>query len=63
MAERTVVALYYYQECSVSEIAAMLGVMEGTVKSRLYTARKQLRGKLGDGEAAAGFCNPGVPGF
>lgn len=63
MAERTVVALYYYQECSVSEIAAMLGVMEGTVKPRLYTARKQLRGKLGDGEAVAGFCNPGVPGF
>lgn len=44
--QRTVVTLYYYQECSVSEIAAMLGVFEGTVKSRLHTARKSLRGKL-----------------
>ena len=44
--QRTVAVLYYYQECSVSEIAAMLGVLEGTVKSRLYTARKFLRGKL-----------------
>ncbi|MDE6603159.1 MAG: RNA polymerase sigma factor [Lachnospiraceae bacterium] len=44
--QRTVAVLYYYQECSVSEIAAILGVLEGTVKSRLYTARKFLRGKL-----------------
>lgn len=44
--QRTVVVLYYYQECSVSEIADMLGVFEGTVKSRLHTARKLLRGKL-----------------
>lgn len=44
--QRTVVALYYYQECSVSEIAGMLGIMEGTVKSRLHTARRILRGKL-----------------
>lgn len=44
--QRTVVVLYYYQEYKVSEIAAMLGVMEGTVKSRLHTARKMLRGSL-----------------
>lgn len=44
--QRTVVVLYYYRECSVSEIAGMLGVLEGTVKSRLHTARKILRGKL-----------------
>lgn len=61
--QRTVVALYYYQECSVSEIATMLGVMEGTVKSRLYTARKQLRGRLCDREAAVDFYKPGMPGF
>lgn len=52
--QRTVVALYYYQECSVSEIAAMLGVLEGTVKSRLHTARKLLRSKLRDREAERG---------
>ena len=51
--QRTVVALYYYQECSVSEIAAMLGVFEGTVKSRLHTARKLLRGKLREEETDA----------
>ncbi len=44
--QRTVVVLYYYQEYRVSEIAAMLGVLEGTVKSRLHTARKLLRGSL-----------------
>lgn len=53
MKQRTVVALYYYQECSVSEIAAMLGVLEGTVKSRLHTARKLLRGKLREEEAGS----------
>lgn len=44
--QRTVVVLYYYQEYQVREIAAMLGVLEGTVKSRLHTARKLLRGSL-----------------
>ncbi|MDE7232229.1 MAG: RNA polymerase sigma factor [Lachnospiraceae bacterium] len=44
--QRTVVVLYYYQEYRISEIAAMLGVLEGTVKSRLHSARKMLRGSL-----------------
>lgn len=44
--QRAVVVLYYYQEYSVSEIAVMLGVLEGTVKSRLHTARKMLRKSL-----------------
>lgn len=46
--QRAVVVLYYYQEYSVSEIAAILGVLEGTVKSRLHTARKILRKSLTD---------------
>lgn len=45
---RTVVVLYYYDSCSVREIAGMLGLMEGTVKSRLHTARRRLKAKLGD---------------
>lgn len=44
--QRTVVILFYYQECPVSEIARMLGCREGTVKSRLHVARERLRGML-----------------
>ncbi len=44
--QRTVVVLYYYNELSVTEIAALLGCREGTVKSRLHTARKCLKGVL-----------------
>lgn len=37
-----VVALRYAADLPVADIAAVLGCAEGTVKSRLYTARKQL---------------------
>ena len=40
---RTVVHLYYYEELSVAEIAAVLGKSEGAVKSRLFRARALLR--------------------
>ena len=40
---RTVIILYYYEELSVKEIADFTGSLEGTVKSRLYTARTQLK--------------------
>lgn len=40
---KTVVVLYYYDSLTVKEIAEMLGVMEGTVKSRLHTARRRLQ--------------------
>lgn len=43
---RTVVVLFYYNEMSTKEIADILECMEGTVKSRLYTARKQLKKSL-----------------
>ncbi|CAM4438651.1 RNA polymerase sigma factor [Paenibacillus macerans] len=39
---RSVVLLFYYQEMSIEEIAATLGVKEGTVKSRLHRARHKL---------------------
>lgn len=44
--QRTVVVLYYYQEYQINEIAQMLGCLEGTVKSRLHTARKHLKKAL-----------------
>lgn len=40
--QRTVIVLYYFQEYSIEEIAELLGIKEGTVKSRLYHARIQL---------------------
>ena len=40
---RTVVHLYYYEDLSVAEIAAILGKSEGAVKSRLFRARALLR--------------------
>lgn len=43
---RTVVILYYYNCFSVKEIAGVLGLMEGTVKSRLHTARRRLQVNL-----------------
>lgn len=43
---RSVVYLYYYEEYSVAEIATILEVPVGTVKSRLHTARGILKNKL-----------------
>ena len=39
---RTVILLYYLEGCSVGEIAQMLHIPQGTVKSRLLYARKRL---------------------
>ncbi|WP_029032726.1 sigma-70 family RNA polymerase sigma factor [Salinarimonas rosea] len=39
---REIVDLVYYQEQSVAEAAAVLGVPENTVKTRMFYARKQL---------------------
>ncbi len=41
--QRLVVVLYYYNELPTKEIAKVLGCLEGTVKSRLFTARKTLK--------------------
>lgn len=43
---RTVVLLYYYNGLGTKEIARMTGTLEGTVKSRLYKARADLRKSL-----------------
>lgn len=43
---RLPVILRYYQELSVAEIAQMLAISEGTVHSRLNTARERLRAVL-----------------
>lgn len=44
--QRTVIVLYYFDSLSVKEIAKIMGCFEGTVKSRLYSARRKLKTQL-----------------
>jgi RNA polymerase sigma-70 factor (sigma-E family) len=48
--QREAVVLYYVADLSVAEVAAELGVPEGTVKSRLSRARERLAVLLEDNE-------------
>jgi len=43
---RTVVVLRYFHELSITEIAEILAISEGTIHSRLHTAREKLRKQL-----------------
>ncbi|MGC9520424.1 MAG: RNA polymerase sigma factor [Anaerolineae bacterium] len=43
---RAVIVLYYMEDLAVEEIAQVLELPEGTVKSRLHYARERLRGML-----------------
>ena len=43
---RIVVLLCYMEECKISQTAEILNIPEGTVKSRLYQARKRLEKEL-----------------
>ena len=45
-AQQTLLSLRYEEGFSVAEIAGILGIRVGTVKSRLFTARQQLRSLL-----------------
>jgi RNA polymerase sigma-70 factor (ECF subfamily) len=40
---RTILTLYYLEELDVTEIARVLNIPAGTVKSRLYTARTEFK--------------------
>ena len=48
--ERLAVTLYYYEGCRTAEIAALCGVTESTVRSRLHRARAALRSRLEEKE-------------
>ncbi len=43
---RETIVLYYYEDFTTVEIAKLLGIPEGTVKTRLTRAREQLKNKL-----------------
>lgn len=44
--EREVLTLFYLKELSLTDVAEVLGVPVGTVKSRLFRARRMLRNEL-----------------
>lgn len=46
--QRTVIVLHYFNDMTTKEIAKVTGTLEGTVKSRLFTARESLRHTLGE---------------
>lgn len=43
---RVVIVLRYFSDCSYHEMSEILQLPDKTVKSRLYTARQQLKGRL-----------------
>ena len=43
---RALLMLHYYEDLELHEIAKILGIPQGTVKSRLFTAKGKLRPKL-----------------
>ena len=45
---REVIALYYFRDFTYAEMSVILGIPEGTVKSRLNSAKNQLRKELFD---------------
>lgn len=65
MKQKTVVMLYYFNELSVEEIAKITGSFVGTVKSRLFKARKNLKKLLEENsarnETARNDTGKGVP--
>jgi RNA polymerase sigma factor (sigma-70 family) len=44
--QRAVVALFYYEDMAVDEIAVVLGCSTATVKVHLHRARESLRGRI-----------------
>jgi RNA polymerase sigma-70 factor, ECF subfamily len=46
--QRAILALHHVDDRSVADLAAILGVPEGTVKSRLFTARRALQRALAE---------------
>jgi RNA polymerase sigma-70 factor (ECF subfamily) len=54
LAQREIIDLVYYQERSIRDVAQIVGIAEGTVKSRMFNAR----GRLAEFLQAAGISDP-----
>jgi RNA polymerase sigma-70 factor (ECF subfamily) len=54
LSQRVVVVLYYLNDLSLQEIAEIMNVPMGTVKSRLHYGRRALKKSLGLGRLAEG---------
>lgn len=59
---RITVILFYYNDMSIKEIAHVMGCFEGTVKSRLYYAKKTLEKELKKADAENYFENRQILG-
>jgi RNA polymerase sigma-70 factor, ECF subfamily len=44
--QRTIITLFYFEDRNVAEVAALMDLPEGTVKSHLHRARRALGGML-----------------
>jgi RNA polymerase sigma-70 factor (ECF subfamily) len=51
--QRTTVVLRFFQDLSIPQIAQVMSVPEGTVKSRLHASMAKLRGALQEGKEGA----------
>lgn len=45
---RTVIVLKSFKDYSLKDISVMLGIPEGTVKSRIHTAKSIIKRRLGE---------------
>ena len=52
---RAVIYLYYYEGCSVKEVAAALHANPSTVQTWLQRARERLRRELSEEEEGKGY--------
>jgi RNA polymerase sigma-70 factor (ECF subfamily) len=53
--QRSIIDLVYYHELSVAEVSVVAGIPEGTVKTRLFNARKRLSGLLSSAGVERGW--------
>jgi RNA polymerase sigma-70 factor (ECF subfamily) len=61
--QQAVIALHYLSDLSLEEIAEIVDVPVGTVKSRLFYGRENLRRKLGDTSVDMNWSGSGVPSY